>query len=171
MAADPQTLGPYRIDSRLGRGGMGVVYLATDPRLGRSVALKVLPSDSDAKSLGRFLREARTVAALRHQHIAVLHDVGEESGTSYLVMERVEGESLATLILFRDEKSPFSDEDVATLRAISPIFAVALANMVRKSQGSDGDDDGGPLLDENENPNPKAKNDADWWKRGEPPPF
>jgi DNA-binding response OmpR family regulator len=81
------------------------------------------------------------------------------------------GESLATLILFRDEKSPFSDEDVSTLRAISPIFAVALANMVRRSQGSDGEDDGGALLDDNDNPSPKSKNDADWWKRGEPPPF
>jgi FixJ family two-component response regulator len=82
------------------------------------------------------------------------------------------GESLATLVLFREEKSPFSDDDIAMLRAISPIFAVALANMVRRSQGSDGPDDdgGGALLDENENP-PKSKNDSDWWKRGEPPPF
>jgi Tol biopolymer transport system component/serine/threonine protein kinase len=95
---DPATLGPYKIDRVLGRGGMGVVYQATDPRLGRSVAIKVLPGTSDALALGRFLREAKTVAALQHPHIAVLHDVGREGDTSYLVMERLEGESLAAAI-------------------------------------------------------------------------
>jgi FixJ family two-component response regulator len=83
------------------------------------------------------------------------------------------GEGLATLVMFRDEKSPFTDEDVAMIRAISPIFAVSLANIVRELQG--GDEEDGPLLEEDEekeNNNKKPrKNDSDWWKRGEPPPF
>ncbi|WP_428940503.1 response regulator [Fontivita pretiosa] len=92
------------------------------------------------------------------------------------------GESLAVIVLFRDEKSPFTDEDVAMLRAISPIFAVALANIVRRSQDdqdSSEEDDGGTLLDESGGPGdgdgfkpPRpGKSDADWWKRGDPPPF
>src|SRR5262245_14841889 len=98
MESEPRVLGPYQIRQRLGAGGMGVVYLAEDRRLGRSVALKVLPSSADAVALGRFVREARTAAALQHAHIAVLHDVGEEEGTSYLVMERIEGETLASVL-------------------------------------------------------------------------
>jgi DNA-binding NarL/FixJ family response regulator len=94
------------------------------------------------------------------------------------------GESLAAVVMFRDEKCPFSDDDIGMIRAISPIFAVALANIVRKSQGDDDagddpDDDGGPLMDdeprdkgEKENGKKRSdKGDADWWKRGEPPPF
>jgi Tol biopolymer transport system component len=91
---------------------MGVVYLAEDTRLGRSVAVKVLPSAADPAALGRFVREARTVAALQHPHIAVLHDVGEEDGTSYLVMERIEGESLAAALAAR---GPLPWKDVLRL--------------------------------------------------------
>jgi response regulator of citrate/malate metabolism len=82
------------------------------------------------------------------------------------------GEGLATLVMFRDEKCPFTDEDVAMVRAISPIFAVSLANIVRESQGG-GEEEDGPLLDEDDHDNKKKprKTDSDWWKRGEPPPF
>jgi len=84
------------------------------------------------------------------------------------------GESLAAVVMFRDEKAPFTDEDVAMIRAISPIFAVALANMVRRSQDPDEQRDEGSLLDD-DGPDEKKKSgpkpDADWWKRGEPPPF
>ena len=90
-------LGPYEIASLVGAGGMGEVYKARDTRLNRTVAIKVLPQDlstrPDAKA--RFEREAQTIAALNHPHICTLHDVGEHAGTSYLVMELVEGETLA----------------------------------------------------------------------------
>jgi Tol biopolymer transport system component len=91
---DPERLGPYRILEPLGSGGMGKVYLAEDSRLGRRVAIKMLPSSADRVALDRFVREARTTAALQHPHIAVLLDVGEEAGAPYLVLERIDGESL-----------------------------------------------------------------------------
>ncbi len=90
-------LGPYEIVAPLGAGGMGEVYRARDTRLGRDVAVKVLPDHLSAhpEVRARFEREARTVSALNHPHICTLHDVGSEGGTSYLVMELVEGETLA----------------------------------------------------------------------------
>ena len=90
-------LGPYEIISPLGAGGMGEVYKARDTRLDRTVAIKVLPghvaSDPDLKQ--RFEREARTVAALNHPHICTLHDIGNHDGIDFLVMEHLEGETLA----------------------------------------------------------------------------
>lgn len=90
-------LGNYEILAPLGSGGMGEVYRARDTRLGREVAVKVLRADfsNDAGRLARFQREARLVSALNHPHIGLLYDVGEEGGTHYLVMELIEGESLA----------------------------------------------------------------------------
>jgi serine/threonine protein kinase len=94
-------LGPYRILSRLGRGGMGEVYRAHDARLDRTVAIKVLPShlasDSDLKR--RFEREARTLASLSHPHICPVFDVGSQDGIDYLVMEHLEGETLAQRLM------------------------------------------------------------------------
>jgi TolB-like protein/Flp pilus assembly protein TadD len=91
------TLGPYVIGSLLGAGGMGEVYRAVDTRLGRSVAIKVLPAhlSHDPDRQRRLLLEARTVSALQHPHICTLFDVGSQDGTHYLVMEYLEGESLA----------------------------------------------------------------------------
>src|SRR5438445_9226285 len=90
-------LGPYEIQSPLGAGGMGEVYRARDTRLDRIVAIKVLPkqfqSDSDLKA--RFEREARAISALQHTHICTLFDVGHQDGIEYLVMEYLEGETLA----------------------------------------------------------------------------
>lgn len=90
-------LGPYEILSRIGAGGMGEVFKARDSRLERSVAIKVLPAElaQNAMFRERFDREARTISQLNHPHICTLHDVGEHSGTSYLVMELLEGETLA----------------------------------------------------------------------------
>src|SRR5262245_33578103 len=90
-------LGPYEIQSALGAGGMGEVYKAKDTRLDRIVAVKVLPSHvSDDPALReRFEREARTIAALNHAHICTLHDVGHQDGTDFLVMEYLDGETLA----------------------------------------------------------------------------
>ncbi len=91
------TLGPYEIQAPLGAGGMGEVYQARDTRLDRTVAIKVLPehvaADPDLKL--RFEREARTVAALNHPHICTLHDIGTQDGIDFLVMEYLDGETLA----------------------------------------------------------------------------
>ena len=90
-------LGPYEILAPLGAGGMGEVYKARDPRLDRTVAIKVLRAEyaSDPTFRERFEREARAVAALNHPHICTLHDVGTHEAIDFLVMEYLEGETLA----------------------------------------------------------------------------
>jgi serine/threonine protein kinase len=90
-------LGPYEILSAIGAGGMGEVYRAKDTRLNRIVAIKVLPAHLAGSSelRERFEREARTIASLNHPHICTLYDVGHQDGTDYLVMEYLEGETLA----------------------------------------------------------------------------
>jgi Tol biopolymer transport system component len=90
-------LGPYEIIAPLGAGGMGEVYRARDSRLGRDVAIKILPArvSSDSTLKQRFEREARTISKLNHPHICVLHDIGSQDGVDYLVMECIEGETLA----------------------------------------------------------------------------
>ncbi|MBI2678274.1 MAG: serine/threonine-protein kinase [Candidatus Koribacter versatilis] len=94
-------LGPYEIVSAAGAGGMGEVYKARDTRLDRTVAIKVLPQHlaTDAALRERFEREAKAVSSLQHPHICVLHDVGEQDGVDYLVMEYLEGETLADRLL------------------------------------------------------------------------
>ena len=103
-------LGPYEISAPLGAGGMGEVYRALDTRLERTVAIKILPEhlSSDPARKQRFEREAKTVSSLNHPHICLLHDVGSPDGISYLVMECVEGETLAK----RLEKGAFALEQV-----------------------------------------------------------
>ena len=95
-----RTISHYRILSQLGSGGMGVVYEAEDTRLGRHVALKLLPAEAccDPEAMERFLREARIVSSLSHPHICTLHDIGEHDGQQFMVMELLEGESLKTRI-------------------------------------------------------------------------
>ena len=87
-------LGPYEIVAPLGAGGMGEVYKAKDTRLDRTVAIKILPS-ADPDLRARFEREAKAIAGLQHPHICTLYDVGHEGGTDYLVLEYLEGETLA----------------------------------------------------------------------------
>jgi serine/threonine-protein kinase len=89
-------LGPYEILQVIGSGGMGEVYRARDTRLGRTVAIKVLSTDvaADPEHRRRFEQEARAVSALNHPHICVLHDIGSDSGTDFLVMEYLEGQTL-----------------------------------------------------------------------------
>jgi serine/threonine-protein kinase len=89
-------LGPYQITASIGAGGMGEVYRARDTRLGRDVALKVLPTEmsSDADRLARFEREARAVASLNHPNIVVLHSLEEDNGTRFITMELVDGQTL-----------------------------------------------------------------------------
>src|SRR5262245_28598287 len=95
-----RTLGHYRILSLVGAGGMGEVYRASDPRLGREVAVKVLPEHlaQNLEALSRFEREAKVVAVLSHPNILAIHDVGEEQGIPYAVMEFLEGETLRDLL-------------------------------------------------------------------------
>jgi eukaryotic-like serine/threonine-protein kinase len=95
-----ETLGPYRIIGPLGAGGMGEVYVARDPSLGRTVAIKVLPQrlSGDRESLSRFTREARSASALNHPNIVTIHEVGTDSGTPYIVMEHIEGTDLRTML-------------------------------------------------------------------------
>src|SRR6185295_13697 len=90
-------LGPYEILSALGTGGMGEVYRARDTRLDRTVAIKVLPEhlSSNLQSRERFEREAKAISSLSHPHICPLYDVGQQEGIDFLVMEYLEGETLA----------------------------------------------------------------------------
>jgi Tol biopolymer transport system component len=92
-----EKLGPYEIQSALGAGGMGEVYKALDTRLDRVVAIKILPEvlAADPQFRIRFDREARSISQLDHPHICALYDVGEQAGTAYLVMQYLEGETLA----------------------------------------------------------------------------
>src|SRR5271157_430968 len=97
MALTPGTkLGPYEIIAPLGAGGMGEVYRAKDTRLGRDVALKILPESfaREPDRLRRFEQEARAVAALNHPNILAIHDIGQQDGSPFLVSELLEGESL-----------------------------------------------------------------------------
>jgi len=103
-------LGPYEIQSPLGAGGMGEVYRARDTRLDRTVAVKILPShlsdNPDARQ--RFDREARAISSLNHPNICTLYDVGHQDGIDFLVMEFLEGETLADRLL----KGPLPTEQV-----------------------------------------------------------
>jgi Tol biopolymer transport system component len=117
-------LGPYEVVGALGAGGMGEVYRARDTRLERTVALKVLPSTlaADADRRARFEREARAVSSLNHPHICTLHDIGRQDGIDFLVMEYLEGETLAD----RLKRGPLPTD--AVLR-----YAVQIADALDKA--------------------------------------
>jgi eukaryotic-like serine/threonine-protein kinase len=117
-------LGPYEIIGAIGAGGMGEVYRARDTRLNRIVAIKVLPAHlADRPELReRFEREARTIASLNHPHICTLHDIGQQDGIDYLVMEYLEGETLAQRLL----KGPLPLEQVLE-------YAIEIADALDKA--------------------------------------
>src|ERR1700747_3398991 len=94
-------LGPYEITAAIGAGGMGEVYRARDTRLDRIVAIKILPDHlaDRAELRERFEREAKTISSLNHPHICTLYDVDHQDGTDFLVMEYLEGETLAARLL------------------------------------------------------------------------
>ncbi|MGA7793131.1 MAG: protein kinase [Candidatus Acidiferrales bacterium] len=117
-------LGPYEILSAIGAGGMGEVYKARDTRLDRIVAIKVLPTHlADRSELReRFDREAKTIASLNHPHICVLHDIGHQDGIDFLVMEYLEGETLAQ----RLQKGPLPLEQVLQ-------YAIEIADALDKA--------------------------------------
>ncbi|MGH9240693.1 MAG: serine/threonine-protein kinase [Vicinamibacterales bacterium] len=127
MQAAPGTrLGPYEIVKPLGAGGMGEVYEARDTRLDRAVAIKVLPAAlaQDASARARFDREARSIAALNHPNICALHDIGDADGHGFLVMERLEGETMQA----RLERGPLDLEQVVD-------YGIAIADALDAAHG------------------------------------
>lgn len=108
--ANGPLLGPYRIQNPLGKGGMGEVYRAEDTRLGRAVAIKVLSASlsQDGQFRERFAREARAISSLSHPNLCALYDVGSQDGVDFIVMEYLEGETLAG----RMKKGPLAVEQV-----------------------------------------------------------
>src|SRR4029450_2652670 len=95
-----RVLGHYRIAEEISRGGMGVVYRATDTRLNRDVALKVLPDDltNDPDRRRRFVQEAQAASAIEHPHVAVIYDADEADGHTFIAMELIHGEKLSDLL-------------------------------------------------------------------------
>jgi serine/threonine protein kinase len=125
MSLAPGTkLGPYEIQSQLGAGGMGEVYRARDTRLDRDVAVKVLPANlsADPTSRQRMEREAKAVSKLSHPHICTLHDIGQQDGVDFLVMELVEGETLEHRLV----KGPLAQEQTI-------LFAAQIADALAKA--------------------------------------
>ncbi len=112
MTGLPATIGRYRVDDRIGRGGMGTLFLAWDPSLERQVALKLLLDDSE-EFRARFIREARSAARVHHPNIVVIYDVGEDDGRPFMAMEYIHGETLADIIRRREPMPTLRKTDLA----------------------------------------------------------
>src|SRR5512137_2076945 len=113
MSMIGKTLGNFTLEIQIGKGGMGEVYQAKDRKLGRDVAIKVLPEEfaKDADRVARFQREAKLLASLNHPNIAAIHGLEESGGTNFLAPELVEGEPLADRI----KQGPIPVEEVLNL--------------------------------------------------------
>jgi serine/threonine-protein kinase len=120
----PPTIGPYKIERELGRGGMGEVFLARDTRLDRQVAIKAMPADfsKDADRVARFQREAKVLASLNHPNIGAIYGLEESGAHQYLVLEFIEGETLTD----RLKQGPISiDEALPLARQIAEALEAA----------------------------------------------
>ncbi len=126
-------IGRYEIQSELGSGGMGVVYLALDTRLNRKIALKLLPADlTDNKDrLHRFEQEARAASALNHPNILTIHEIGTDNGTHFIATEFVEGETLRALIMMDAPMRPAQALDL-TIQAAAALSAAHAAGIVHR---------------------------------------
>jgi serine/threonine protein kinase len=112
MSEDPSSIGPYRILSQVGEGGMGIVYKARDERIDRVVALKVVrEAGSDSGRRNRFLQEARTAAQVAHPNACRIYDITDDQNRLVIVMEFIEGESLAVRI----ERGPLPAQEAAQI--------------------------------------------------------
>jgi serine/threonine protein kinase/Tol biopolymer transport system component len=127
-----RTLGPYTILKLIGRGGMGAIYLASDSRLDRQVALKVLPlaGFGNRESMQRFQREARAASALNHPNIITIFDFGQSEDIYYIATELVEGRTLRDII--RDEKTPLRDAVAIATQIASALSAAHAAGIVHR---------------------------------------
>jgi eukaryotic-like serine/threonine-protein kinase len=125
-------LGAYEVLDLIGHGGMGEVYRALDTRLGRTVAIKILPEhlSTNAQARDRFEREARTTSALNHPHICSIYDVGEQDGVSYLVMEFIEGQTLAELL--SNGPLPFEQASAFAVQMASALAAAHSRGIVHR---------------------------------------
>jgi eukaryotic-like serine/threonine-protein kinase len=121
-----QTLSHYHIIEKLGAGGMGEVYLAEDKRLNRRVAIKILPADvaGDERAKQRLLREAQTAATLDHPNICAIYEIGQEEGRSFIVLQYIEGETLAARLMHRQ---PDLREALAMAAQVADALAEAQA--------------------------------------------
>lgn len=144
------TIGPgdrvlhYEISSLLGRGGMGEVWLARDPRLGRSVAIKLLPEDAtrNAESVRRFVQEARAASALNHPHIVTVHDIGETPAGHFIVMELVSGSTLRTILGAERSSASVLDWCRQMARAVAAAHAAGITHRDLKPENVMVRDDG-----------------------------
>jgi len=139
-------LGEYKIERELGRGGMGVVFLATDEKLGRKVALKLLPVQAtlDPRFLQRFKREARAAAQLAHPNIVAVYGVGQHEALHYFAMQYVEGHALDRVILALRDWS--EDSSTARSREGSSVGTMA-AGLLRRELSSDSGDGPSPGIE------------------------
>src|SRR5262245_20194386 len=126
----PETIAHYRVVSKLGEGGMGVVYAAADERLHRRVAIKMVRGTShDPQSRERFWREARAAASVSHPNVCQLYEVGEANGELFIAMELLEGQSLGARLALGPVPLPESvDITVAIISALSAIDAKGLVH-------------------------------------------
>ncbi|KAB2968156.1 MAG: serine/threonine protein kinase, partial [Thermoanaerobaculia bacterium] len=135
-SSPPESVGRYRILSEVGRGAMGTVYRAEDPRLGRVVAVKMIAAAAAAghdraEAVARFEREARVAARLLHPNVVAIHDVGAEADSLYLVMELVEGESLALRLARGEFPAPERALEIAA-QAADALAAAHEAGVVHR---------------------------------------
>jgi serine/threonine protein kinase len=127
-----EQLGPYRIEQKIGQGGMGQVFRALDTRLNRTVAIKMLPSThvADPDRRRRFLQEARAASRLNHPNIVTLHDIANDGGVDYLVMEYVPGKTLKELI--RPEGLPISEAGGYAIQLAGALAVAHAAGLIHR---------------------------------------